>query len=300
MNRNTTANKAQVEATAELEIIVNEPGCSFRWYCHDHSSNLAKWNYHPEYELHLITKTTGTMFVGDCIEKFSPGNLCLIGPNLPHNWNSNVEAGEVVSGRDIVIQFTEESIGLNSEEIAPEMLQLKQLLNKSYLGLLFTGPCISKINRLIEEMGNQKGLASYASFLNIMALLSDEAEARTLASPQYQPNLNKKKIICLQMIFEKVARNIHDNIKMSDFASELGMTDSNFSKFFRKNCGMNFSEYLKKMRIGEACHLLSHSDHRIVDVCDKSGFRNLSNFNKIFKEQMQMTPSQYRGFCLKK
>ena len=297
---NTLVRKAHMEMPPELEIIVNEPGCSFRWYQHDHFSDLAKWNYHPEYELHLITKTSGTMFVGDCIEKFSPGNLCLIGPNLPHNWNSNIKNDELVSGRDIVIQFTEESIGLNAEKIAPEMLQLKQLLEKSHLGLIFTGSCINKVNDLMIKMGNKKGLAAYASFLSIMALLSNEAEARTLASLHYQPNLNKHKIQLLQMIFEKVSKNIHTNIRMSDFAKQFGMSDSNFSKFFLKNCGMNFSKYLKKMRIGQACHLLSCSDHKILDISDESGFRNLSNFNKVFKDQMQMTPSQYRSLSQEK
>ena len=297
---NTLVRKAHMETPPELEIIVNEPGCSFRWYQHDHFSDLAKWNYHPEYELHLITKTSGTMFVGDCIEKFSPGNLCLIGPNLPHNWNSNIKNDELVSGRDIVIQFTEESIGLNAEKIAPEMLQLKQLLEKSHLGLIFTGSCINKVNDLMIKMGNQKGLAAYASFLSIMAVLSNEAEARTLASLHYQPNLNKHKIQLLQMIFEKVSKNIHTNIRMSDFANQFGMSDSNFSKFFLKNCGMNFSKYLKKMRIGQACHLLSCSDHKILDISGESGFRNLSNFNKVFKDQMQMTPSQYRSLSQEK
>jgi AraC-like DNA-binding protein len=283
----------------ELEVIVNEPGRSFRWYKHGHTSALAKWNYHPEYELHLITQTSGTLFVGDCIEKFSPGNLCLIGPNLPHNWSSKLKKNEVVSERDIVIQFTEKSIGLGSELMPPELLQLKKLLDKSHLGLSFSGPCMTRVIELMKAMEEQSGLAAYASFLTILALLSDEAEARVLASPHYQQNLNKKKMKRLQTVFEKVTNNIHEDIKLKQFANQFGMTESTFSKFFLKSCGMNFSEYLRKMRIGQACYLLSDSTEKIIDVCNDSGFRNLSNFNRIFKEKMNMTPSQYRTLSRK-
>ena len=54
------------------------------------------------------------------------------------------------------------------------------------------------------------------------------------------------------------------------------------------------------MRVGEACHLLASTDLRVVDVCEDSGFRNLSNFNKIFKAQMKMTPRQYRQLSQQK
>ncbi len=49
---------------------------------------LARWHFHEEYELHLITATSGKAFVGDWIGPFQPGHLVLCGPRLPHNWIS--------------------------------------------------------------------------------------------------------------------------------------------------------------------------------------------------------------------
>src|SRR5688572_18264938 len=74
----------------DYEVIVCPPDESFRWNVHGYPHHLAKWHYHPEYELHLILETSGRMMIGDYIGPFEPGTLILTGPNLPHNWVSEI------------------------------------------------------------------------------------------------------------------------------------------------------------------------------------------------------------------
>ena len=91
--------KMEALADPQFELIVGDPAASFRWHRHDYPSALARWNYHPEYEIHLIAESAGKMFVGDHIGAFGPGNLLLVGPDLPHHWVSDLEPGERVEGR---------------------------------------------------------------------------------------------------------------------------------------------------------------------------------------------------------
>jgi hypothetical protein len=93
------------------------------------SSNIARWNYHPEYEIHLITRTHGRQFVGDYIREFSPGNLVLTGSNLPHNWMSDLKPGEVIEGRDIVIQFAPDLLHSRAG-VFPELADLEPFLTE--------------------------------------------------------------------------------------------------------------------------------------------------------------------------
>ena len=76
--------------TPDLELIHKPIHESFRAWAHGYPHVVAKWHFHPEYELHIITTSTGKFFVGDHIGSYAPGNLVLTGPNLPHNWVSEL------------------------------------------------------------------------------------------------------------------------------------------------------------------------------------------------------------------
>ena len=94
----------------DLEVVRIPPDRSFKVWSHGYPFRTVRWHLHPEYELHLVTATTGTRYVGDHIGPFVVGDLVLVGPNLPHNWISDVKPGETVEERCIVLMFTEEFI----------------------------------------------------------------------------------------------------------------------------------------------------------------------------------------------
>ncbi len=72
------------------------------------------------------------------------------------------------------------------------------------------------------------------------------------------------------------------------------MSDWACSRFFKKNCGNSFTDYVAQLRIGHACKLLSETDMPVTDVCFEVGYGNLSNFNRVFRLQRGLTPSAYR------
>ena len=109
-----------------------------RCLAHGFPSPLVRWHFHDEYELHLITETSGKAFIGDWIGPFQPGHLVLCGPRLPHNWISLDVPEGGAAGRDRVIQFRHEPIERAAEEI-PELREVLQLLERSRHGIEFFG-----------------------------------------------------------------------------------------------------------------------------------------------------------------
>ena len=95
-----------MERPAARELIPHPDGESFRWIEHDYPCDIARWNYHPEVEIHLIRRSTGSFIIGDEVGAFGPGHVAIVGPEVPHDWMSDLADDEVIENRDAVIQFT--------------------------------------------------------------------------------------------------------------------------------------------------------------------------------------------------
>src|SRR5258708_21444224 len=83
----------------DLELVVVPCDESFKVWSHGYPYRTVRWHFHPEYEIQLITTTTGKYFVGDHIGNFAPGNLRMMAPNLPHNWLTTVPQGDPADQR---------------------------------------------------------------------------------------------------------------------------------------------------------------------------------------------------------
>ncbi len=80
----------------------------------------------------------------------------------------------------------------------------------------------------------------------------------------------------------------------SDMARELEISESLLSKLMNQNFNDNFPSVLNKYRVSEACQLLEQTDAPINVISDEVGFNSLATFNRVFKEQVLETASQYR------
>src|ERR1700730_1970414 len=112
-----------------FEAVHSDADSSFRclqFSCKNFSDDHT-WHYHPEYELAYVVSSEGTRFVGDSIQPYRPGDLVLLGPNLPHCWDDEPHADGVSLPELIVIQFNQNCFGegfLSLAEAAP----IKRLL----------------------------------------------------------------------------------------------------------------------------------------------------------------------------
>lgn len=281
------------EAVPDFELIVRQPRQSFRWTVHDYPYVFAKWHYHPEYELHLIQKTSGKMFVGDFIGNFEPGNLVLTGPNLPHNWVSDLPAGETVRDRDMLIQFSDDVVR-EMMRVCLEFEEISPLLDAARYGIAFHGETARFGWRTLKRIGQAQPTRRMLLFFELLDELNRSSEKQILSSRNYAPTLDHAVSDTINRAIEYLIGNLTGEICLSDVARQCGMSDSAFSRFFKKNTGHGFVRYLNRMRVNRACMLLSQSEMPVIDVCFEAGFSNLSNFNRQFLVISGNTPSEYR------
>lgn len=68
-----------------------------------------------------------------------------------------------------------------------------------------------------------------------------------------------------------------------------------FCKLFKKSVGMNFTEYVARIRIEKAKGLLLNPNLRISEIAYEVGFQSLTHFNRVFKKILGQSPTQYRS-----
>ena len=280
---------------ANREIIPPDPNHSVRWVEHSYPSPVARWNYHPEYEIHLIRKGTGKFIVGDHIGTFEAGHVSLVGSGLPHDWVSDLEPGEVLENRDAVIQFDGKWVE-QTASLVPEMAEVKPLLEQSRRGIEFLGPSAENAAAAIEAMGASTGLVRLRHLLDLFVVLAraPQEERRYLADEWFRPQLDGQAAAVVDIVLEYVFTNHAGSVKMSEAAGLVGMSEPTFSKYFKRATGQNFSDLVRKLRLAHARRLLEHSDKAISEICYEVGFSNLSNFNRHFLNDAGEAPRNYR------
>lgn len=279
----------------ELGYETPEEAGLVRCLMHGYPTPLARWHCHDEYELHLITRTSGKAFVGDWIGPFQPGHLVLCGPRLPHNWVSFDVPQQGVEERDLVIQFMHEPFERAAEDI-PELREVMQLLARAGHGIEFFG--MSQVARVHwDKVKAARGLRRFGLFCEFLADLAQCNDYRLLSTVQMQGAEGAEGDAQVEQINDVVNRiidNVGEPISMSDVAKELGMSESRFSRFFRRSTGNSFTDFVNHVRINSACHLLMQTDHLVTDICYQVGFNNVANFNRRFLEIKGMTPTEFR------
>lgn len=280
---------------SQLQLLTRaiHQNCSFSLECHSYQF-LKVWHYHPELELVFILEGTGTRFVGDGIEKFGPGEIVLIGKNLPHLWlndKENFEKNSHLQSKAIVIHFMESFSG-NFLQI-PEMESIKSLFEKAKCGIKFEGKSNDLIFQKANEMQELQDLDRVIKLLEILKELSLHPDYKILSDSSFVGSMQGNTDHKMERVQNYIMSNFQNGISL-DVAAELAnMNPSAFSRYFRQVQKKTFTQFVNEIKIGHACKLLIEQDYNIAEVCYASGFKNLSNFNRKFKEIKNVSPSEF-------
>jgi len=253
------------------------------------------WHYHPEAELTMIRKGRGTRLVGDSMERFSDGDLILLGPNIPHLWRGDDIYFKKIHGLQmeaIAIHFTLDCFG-NQFLHLPELKTISDLLGKARKGLKITGPTKQIVIEKMERIVKAKGVMRITLLLEMLYLITASKNYRPLASSGFTESYDVTNTDRINDIYTYTFNNFKDKISIKKIASVASISQHSFCRYFKKRTLKTYWQFLLEVRIGYACRLLIENDMSVAEVCYKSGFNNLSNFNRYFKALIKKTPLEY-------
>lgn len=265
---------------------------SVRYLEHGFPNPLVRWHYHEEYELHLIVATRGKVFVGDYIGQFEPGHLVLTGPRLPHNWISSDVPEPGVALRDMVLQFGDAPLR-QAAVLIPELAEALPLLERARHGVEFFGLSEAARERF-ERVRAAHGLQRLAEFAALLDLLVRCNDYRLLSTVQLQSFDDDAALARISGIVDFISLHYSESFSMAELAGRSGMTESSFSRYFRRATGNSYTDFVNRLRINKACQLLMETDRYITNVCYDVGFNNVANFNRRFLQVKGMTPKEFR------
>lgn len=278
-----------------LEHLPLDSGESFVAKLFDYSYYPTPWHFHPEYELVLVTESTGKRFIGDKISEFGPGNLALIGPYVPHLYRNDPIYYEPESARrakSVVIHFSEHSFGHHFLSL-PEAKALQGLFSRSARGLDIIGETNRLASEKMLELLQLSGLARWMKLIEILHLLSVSDEHQFIADATLTGR-NELESERLSKVFEYIMENFREEIRIAQVANLVNMAENSFSRYFSLRTRKTFSSFLANIRISHASKLLIENKMNVADICYGCGFNNLSNFNRQFKKLYKVSPLRYR------
>ncbi|MGA2406223.1 MAG: AraC family transcriptional regulator [Bacteroidales bacterium] len=277
---------------AELEKILYDDGGGFRAAYINDTGGL--WHFHPEYELVLNIKSNGTRIIGDSVELFDQYDMVFIAGNIPHSWNYYRQNNTLPDNHGIIVNFKLESIGdaLLSQH---EMRCLKELLNEAERGIVFSIEDSKKAENYLIQMINNKGIDKMIDFFNIIKILCSSEKRAFLCSENYKLVFDERGNKRMSDVYTYIRENYFKPIPLEKIAKIAKMSPFAFSRYFKKNCGAGFIEYLNRVRTNKACYLLRETEYQVHDIARECGFASISNFNKQFRKSEGISPRDYRA-----
>ncbi|WP_220475023.1 AraC family transcriptional regulator [Actinomyces sp. 2119] len=279
----------------DLEVVVPDLGSTVRWFQHGYPSPLARWHHHPEIEFHLIRSGSGQLLAGDQAISFRAGHVSLMGPNLPHNWLSDLGPQEVLPSRDVLCQVHPQRLAEAATHM-PELISVQELAHRARRGVILSGPSAEHAARVLVGMEQQSRLRRMASLLELVDIFlqAPPGQWHPIVAEGYVPSLDDETTHRVNTVLDYIEHNLDGEVSMTQAARLVAMSSSAFSRFFRATAGLTFSDLVRRRRIARACHLLRSTDLPVSRVSTMSGYTNLANFNRRFRTETGTTPTAYR------
>ena len=155
-------------------------------------------------------------------------------------------------------------------------------------------PTAEKARELIEEMYQEYAAQDEGWQLAIKTLINALILLAIREMPRCERMHPNKQVVKLKNILEYVALHYCEEISLENCAAVAGFNPSYLSRYFRQHMGVTFQEYIKRLRIDKARWLLRNEKFSVTEVSYQAGFRDIKTFNKLFKSECGLSPTQFR------
>lgn len=270
-------------------------------YCESSEPHL---HVHDFIEISYVASGTGIHIIGDKEYEVCKGDLFLINYHIPHEFRS-LASPSALPLKVYNCVFKPDFIDVNLIDYKDFTDVIHYLSFRSIFSLDSESTCDVKIlggentvlesifKKMLDEYTNREDGSIELLRVYLIELLikifrlfkkSNNTESVTI---MHHADMIKKSIQFLNA-------NYSVNAKLTDLAAQSFLSPNYFCKLFKDYTGITVSEYIQKLRIDEACNLLTQTEDKIIMIAQKVGYRDIKYFNEVFKKYTGTTPSGFR------
>jgi len=252
---------------------------------------------HTEVQITWVQRGEGTLIAGNNMHDYATGEIYLLGANQPHLFKSSPDYFAANSDKSIkafTIFFNPEGILTGLFDL-PEMKAFKIFLQKHQQGFKIPDANFNEVSQCMNSIKSTSGPQQMIQFFNLLNnLLHINTKLEPLSSYGSIPAITENEGIRIGNIYNFIMQNYSESITLEDVAKAAYMTPESFCRYFKKHTGHTFISFLNEIRINEACKkLTAHKFESISTVAYKCGFKSITNFNRVFKYVIGVSPREY-------
>lgn len=246
------------------------------------------WHYHPEVELTLVTRGHGRRFVGDHLASFQAPDLVLIGSNLPHYWSG------LTGSSGYALQFVPDADHPLWQLAATS--RLRSLNDLASCGVQISGAVVDRIRSFMESMAGGDAVRGFIGFLEILSTIGSvgSQHLRSLSMTRFSFTDRDPHVEAINRAVKYIMREMRSEIRLQSLLKVTHMSRPTFCRQFKRHTGRTLIEFVNQVRVDHARRLLVESNLPVTSVAFKSGFTNLSHFNRQFFRFTRCSPRDFR------
>ena len=220
--------------------------------------------------------------IADADRRFYDGTTFMRG-NL--RWDPDSLRQDLLSLRNAAITAVGER---NYPVYADAVKDILARVRGGQVGASFLKELLLDIVRSTPEMGEDfsGNIEKAATMDGLCKELNRFSGALMERMPRYSENISAA--------LEHIRAHYAEDLSLQDVAGAVYLNNEYFSRRFKKEVGVNFSEYLLRLRLSQAVKLLQNTNLRVGTIADQVGIPNVSYFSLVFKKQYGVTPNEMR------
>ncbi|MCK9858501.1 AraC family transcriptional regulator [Paenibacillus sp. ATY16] len=252
---------------------------------------FQRLHWHTALEINYINRGSGYYLINGTRHDFREGDILLINSNDLHRAFEN-EALVMT-----IIMFDPAYFALEQRYDTELFIPFREI-GKRFDNLLDRGhPMLPRLGAAIEEMRCEFACREphYEAVIRSQLVQFMAFVNRYFAKERERRSSHIRGMDTVRLVLNTVEADIAYPWTLKELAAAAHLSPSRFSALFVQTVGTSPMDYLIQLRLSAAVSLLESSDKKIIEVAESTGFRNLSNFNRLFKQHIGKLPSELRS-----